>query len=199
MASTLKINNIDTASGSTITIPTGKQLIVTDAGAVRVPGTVLQVVNAEKLDTAATNSSLGTAWADTGLSCTITPKVNTSKILVHVDAALGVTQNLFNYFRVVRNVGGGSYSMISEAATPGSRNAIHGMVYDSASAGQGQTRLQTFNHLDSPATTSAVIYKVQIATGTGGYVYIGQSNRDTNGADYDPRASSRIVLQEIAQ
>ena len=199
MASTLKINNIDTASGSTITIPTGKQLIVTVAGAVRVPGTVLQVVNAEKLDTAATNSSLGTAWADTGLSCTITPKVNTSKILVHVDAALGVTQNLFNYFRVVRNVGGGSYSMISEAATPGSRNAIHGMVYDSSSNGQGQTRLQTFNHLDSPATTSAVIYKVQIATGTGGYVYIGQSNRDTNGADYDPRASSRIVLQEIAQ
>ena len=199
MASTLKINNIDTASGSTITIPTGKQLIVTDAGAVRVPGTVLQVVNAEKLDTASTNSALGTAWVDTGLSCTITPKVNTSKILVHVDAALGVTQNLFNYFRVVRNVGGGSYSMISEAATPGSRNAIHGMVYDSSTNGQGQTRLQTFNHLDSPATTSAVIYKVQIATGTGGYVYIGQSNRDTNGADYDPRASSRIVLQEIAQ
>ena len=32
MASTLKINNIDTASGSTITIPTGKQLIVTDEG-----------------------------------------------------------------------------------------------------------------------------------------------------------------------
>ena len=197
--STLFVNNLNTASGSTITIPTGKQLIVTDAGGVRVPGTVLQVVNAEKLDTAATNSSLGTAWADTGLSCTITPKVNTSKILVHVDAALGVTQNLFNYFRVVRNVGGGSYSMISEAATPGSRNAIHGMVYDSSTNGQGQTRLQTFNHLDSPATTSAVIYKVQIATGTGGYVYIGQSNRDTNGADYDPRASSRIVLQEIAQ
>ena len=197
MASTLKINNIDTASGSTITIPTGKQLIVTDAGAVRVPGTVLQVVNAEKLDTAATNSSLGTAWADTGLSCTITPKVNTSKILVHVDAALGVTQNLFNYFRVVRNVGGGSYSMISEAATPGNRNAIHGMVYDADN--QGVTKLQTFNHLDSPATTSAVNYKVQFATGTGGYVYIGQSNRDSDAAAYDARASSRIVLQEIAQ
>ncbi len=197
MASTLKINNLDTASGSTITVPTGKQLIVTDAGAVRVPGTVLQVVNAEKLDTASTNSPLGTAWVDTGLSCTITPKVNTSKILVHVDAALGVTQNLFNYFRVVRNVGGGSYSMISEAATPGSRNAVHGMVYNADN--QGQIRLQTFNHLDSPATTSAVIYKVQLATGTGGYVYLGQSNRDNNGADYDPRASSRIVLQEIAQ
>ena len=91
---------------------------------------------------------------------TITPKASNSKILVHVDYAGGVTTAAFNYFRVVRNVGGGSYSMISEAATPGSRNAIHGMVYDSSSNGQGQTRLQTFNHLDSPATTSAVIYKL---------------------------------------
>ena len=197
--STLFVNNLNTASGTTITIPTGKTLVGTDEGTIRTPGAVLQVVNAEKLNSASTNSSLGTAWVDTGLSCTITPKASNSKILVHVDAALGVTQNLFNYFRVVRNVGGGSYSMISEADTPGSRNAIHGMVYDSTSAGQGQTYLQTFNHLDSPATTSAVIYKVQFATGTGGYVYIGQSNRDTNGADYDARASSRIVLQEIAQ
>ena len=32
MASTLKINNLDTASGTTITIPTGKQVIITDEG-----------------------------------------------------------------------------------------------------------------------------------------------------------------------
>ena len=196
--STLFVNNLNTASGTTITVPTGKQLIVTDEGAVRVPGTVIQVVNAEKLDTASTNSGMGTSWVDTGLSCTITPKASNSKILVHADYAGGVTTAAFNYFRVVRNVGGGTYSMISEAATPGSRNAIHGMVYDSDN--QGQVCLQTFNHLDSPATTSAVTYKLQFATGGGGgYVYIGQSNRDGNAADADPRASSRIILQEIAQ
>ena len=197
MASTLKINNLDTATGTTITIPTGKQLIVTDTGGVRVPGSVIQVVNAEKLDSAATNSAMP-GWVDTGLSCTITPKASNSKILVHADYAGGVTTAAFNYFRVVRNVGGGSYSMISEAASPGNRNAIHGMVYDSDN--EGQVKLQTFNHLDSPATTSAVNYKIQFSTGGGGgYVYIGQSNRDTNTAAADPRASSRIVLQEIAQ
>tara|TARA_A200000159_G_scaffold126722_1_gene122097 strand:+ start:195 stop:785 length:591 start_codon:yes stop_codon:yes gene_type:complete len=195
--STLFVNNLNTASGSTITIPTGKQVIVTDEGGLRVPGSVIQVVNAEKLDTAATNSAMP-SWIDTGLSCTITPKASNSKILVHADYAGGVTTAAFNYFRVVRNVGGGSYSMISEGATPGSRNAIHGMVYDSDN--QGQVCLQTFNHLDSPATTSAVNYKLQFATGGGGsYVYIGQSNRDTDGAAADPRAASRIVLQEIAQ
>jgi len=194
--STLFVNNLNTASGSTITIPTGKQVIVTDEGGLRVPGTVLQVVNAEKLDTATTNSAMP-SWVDTGLSCTITPKSNTSKIIVTVDYAGGVSTGAFNYMRVVRNVGGGSYSMISEAATPGNRNAIHGMVYDSDN--QGQVCLQTFNHLDSPATTSAVTYKIQFSNGQGGYIYIGQSNRDTDLAYADPRASSRIVLQEIAQ
>ena len=194
MASILSVEQLQGLnSGSTpntITIPSGQKL--------HAPGHVIQVVNAEKLNTAATNSSMGTGWVDTGLSCAITPQFNTSKILVHADYAGGVTTVAFNYFRVVRSIGGGSYSMISEADTPGSRNAIHGMVYDADN--EGQVRLQTFNHLDSPATTNAVTYKLQFATGGGGgYVYIGQSNRDSNSADADPRAASRIILQEIAQ
>jgi hypothetical protein len=195
--STLFVNNLNTASGTDITIPTGKKIIVTDEGGLRVPGTVIQVVKAEKLDTASTNSTMGAGFIDTGITCTITPKASNSKILVTVDVALGVTNSEFNYMRVVRNVGGGTYSMISEAATPGSRNAIHGMVFG---ANQGRVSTQTFNDLDSPATTSAVNYKIQFATGGGGgYVYVGQSTRDTDGASADPRASSRIVLQEIAQ
>ena len=195
--STLFVNNLNTASGSTITVPTGKTIVVTDEGGMRVPGSVIQVVNAEKLNTASTNANMP-SWVDSGLSCTITPKASNSKIIVTVNVALGVTTAAFNYFRVVRNVGGGSYSMISEGASPGSRNAIHGMVYDTDN--EGQVQLQTFSHLDSPSTTSAVIYKVQMANGGGGgYIYMGQSNRDTDGAAADPRAASRIVLQEIAQ
>ena len=44
--STLFVNNLNTASGSTITVPTGKTIVVTDEGGVRVPGTVLQVKQA---------------------------------------------------------------------------------------------------------------------------------------------------------
>ena len=194
--STLFVNNLNTASGTDITIPTGKKLIITDEGSLRVPGTVIQVVNAEKLDTASTNSAMP-SWVDTGLTCTITPKASNSKILVQVDLAMGISSNVFNYMRVVRNVGGGTFSMLSEAATPGSRSAAHGTVYDSDN--QGPVEMQSFTHLDSPATTSAVIYKAQMATSGGAYVYVGQSNRDNNAAAYDPRVSSRIVLQEIAQ
>ena len=169
----------------------------TTSSTVKIPGHVIQVVNVDKLDTGSSNTTLPT-WADSGLTCTITPKFNNSKILVQVNAALGINASIFNYMRVVRNVGGGSFSMLSEAVTPGNRNATHATVYDQDN--QGPVELVNFVHLDSPATTSAVIYKVQLAqSGGSGYVGLGFSNRDTDQAGYDPRSSSRIVLMEIAQ
>ena len=41
MASTLKINNLDTASGTTITIPTGKTLVGTSDASIQSPGNVI--------------------------------------------------------------------------------------------------------------------------------------------------------------
>ena len=52
-----------------------------------------------------------------------------------------------------------------------------------------------FNHLDSPATTSSVTYKVQmkVVAGTG---YINRSLGDTDSAGR-PRGTSSITLMEI--
>ena len=190
MASELHVDAIKHSGGTSA-------LTINSSGVVHIPGSIIQVVNTDKLDTGSANVTLPT-WADSGLSCTITPKFNTSKILVHANVALGINVNVFNYMRVVRNVGGGSFSMISEATTAGSRSAVHATVYDADN--EGPVELVNFVHLDSPATTSAVIYKVQIAASGGSRtVGIGFSNRDNNSAAYDPRVSSRIVLQEIAQ
>ena len=66
--STLLVNNLNTASGSTITVPTGKQVIITDEGGLRVPGTVIQVVQ----NTSTTQFSQGgTSFSDTNLNATI--------------------------------------------------------------------------------------------------------------------------------
>ena len=40
--STLFVNNLNTASGTTITIPTGKTLVATDSKTFRAPGMVIQ-------------------------------------------------------------------------------------------------------------------------------------------------------------
>ena len=95
----------------------------TTANTVHLPGHVIQVVSAEKTDTTAYNSTLGT-WTDAGLSCTITPKFNNSKILVQVDVAVGNTVAVFNYVRVVRNIGGGSYTGENGAVATGNKGDI---------------------------------------------------------------------------
>ena len=69
--STLFVNNLNTSSGSTITIPTGKTLVGTDEGSFRVPGTVLQVVQGERTAWTPTTS---TTFVSTSNQATITPK-----------------------------------------------------------------------------------------------------------------------------
>ena len=181
--------------GSTLTVDNIQGATASDT--IKIPGHVIQVVSAEKTDTGSSSSTVPT-FSDTGLSCTITPKFNNSKILVQCNVGLGVDTSVFNQMRVVRNIGGGSFSIISPADSASSRTAAHAAVYDGDN--NGMVYMQDFIHLDSPATTSAVIYKVQIAnSGGGNTVYINRSGRDNDSAAYDIRTSSRIVLMEIAQ
>ena len=89
MASTLKINNLDTASGTTITIPTGKQLIGTDTNSIKAPGMVVQI--ATDHDTASLTMGSDQSYHDTGLSITFTPKYSNSIILIQCMMGAEVT------------------------------------------------------------------------------------------------------------
>ena len=178
MASTLKINNLDTASGSTITIPTGKQLIVTDEGAVRVPGTVLQTIYVVN---GTAQNSIGAGNVDTGLQATITPKSTSSKVLIiashhfrlfaqNSDAGVG--------FRIMRG------STVAYTYNTTYRNYLYSGVSGSALEFRGS---DTIMHLDSPSTTSATVYKTQAAK----YNVAINLQSDSN--------KSSMVLMEIAQ
>ena len=67
----------------------------TSGNGVHIAGHVIQVVASEKTDTSSASTTVPT-FTDTGLSCTITPKFNNSKILVHVNVGLGISQSVFN-------------------------------------------------------------------------------------------------------
>lgn len=177
MTSIIKANTISTVSGSgNITIPTGVKVVGTDSGSIVAPGQVIQLVHGLH----ATEKSLSnSSWADTDLQLSITPKFNTSKIYVlyimqfriyspNSDTGIG--------FRLLRNG-----TVIEEAVT-----TYDNYVYD----GGGQTEYRgsdTETYLDSPATTSALTYKIQ------GNPYSGQVrvHSDNN--------KSRMTLMEIAQ
>jgi len=73
--STLFVNNLNTASGSTITIPTGKTLQSTDTPFIGT-GNVIQVVNGTT--STAVTFNAGGSFGDTGLEVTFTPKDHTN-------------------------------------------------------------------------------------------------------------------------
>ena len=87
--STLFVNNLNTASGTTITIPTGKQLIGTDTNSIKAPGMVVQI--ATDNDTTTLTMSSDQSYHDTGLSITFTPKYSNSIILIQCMMAGEVT------------------------------------------------------------------------------------------------------------
>ena len=86
-------------------------------------------------------------------------------------------------------------TVIDEADAASNRPSVSGQNYD---ANEGMAGKQVTHFLDSPATTSAVTYKVQIKSALSGYnAYVNKSHRDGDGADYDPRFASSITVMEI--
>ena len=123
---------------------------------------VLQVV------TATTTTSVSAsiiAFVDTTLTVTITPQSNTSKIFVMVNQSLFVdTAGNESNYRLLRGA-----TVLQTQKSP---------AFSSAGTVLGQG---VFMYLDSPATTSAVTYKTQIAIATGaGLIYAQPNNNPAN-------------------
>ena len=156
MASTLKINNLDTASGSTITIPTGKTLVGTDEGTIRTPGAVLQVKTATD-NTERTTASSSYTTASNTLAVTITPKSTSSKIFVTCSFSYGSPSGTISFFPTIFR---GSTDL--GGVTNRFGNFFSGSSYQYAHA--------TLQILDSPSTTSATTYQLYFRIGSGSNV-----------------------------
>ena len=148
----------------------------TTAANVKLPaGCVVQTVSAD-----GPNSQVqftGTTFTDINLSATITPKFATSKILAK-----------FNFVNATNTGSSGSYqnkARILRGSTTIYEVARSPWVNPATGAGQ----LMHIECMDSPSTTSATTYKVQLANGSGGgnvSAHMGDSN-------------AQVILMEIAQ
>lgn len=132
-------------------------------------GKVLQVVSATKTDTSSTGSSTFANAA--GLSVTITPSSTTSKILVTGHIALSWDSGIAKTAaRITRN---GTAIAIGDAS--GVKRRATGTFYIPVES-YGTIPIP-INHLDSPATTSAVTYNWQFSNLDGnGVVYINRGD-----------------------
>jgi hypothetical protein len=146
-------------------------------------GKILQVVSTTKTDSFSTTS---TSFVDvTGLSASITPTSATSKVLVMLTAyAANNSTGLPVRLNLVRDSTDIAQSTGSSATDQ--TLAIYtndGQIGDSTAV----------NFLDSPATTSATTYKLQLAITGGGTAYVGRY-----GANDGRRSVSTLTVMEVS-
>lgn len=155
---------------------------------------IFQVLQTTKLDTFSTTSTI---YADvTGLSVSITPSSTNSKVLIIAQVAATVSYAAGAACHI-QLAGGNSGTYIGAAASNRVRSALTGSP-TATSYGATALPYQTIVYLDSPATTSATTYKVQVRTGSAGTLYINRSADDTDSSQFGRFASSITVLEVSA-
>ena len=161
-------------------------------GGVLALGKILQVVSTT-LTSVFTASVATTVFTPiTGLTATITPSSATSKILVSVTLSAGDSGLDGQHYKATR---GGTDIFIGDAASSRQRTTT-------GTPGLARSRGITssaFTVLDSPATTSATTYGVDISSGSPSTatVRINRSRDDSNLGEV-ARGVSTITLMEVA-
>ena len=178
--SQLRVNNITDVGGIGSTYATGH---------------VVQVASTNYTGTASSTSATPTNVS--GFSVNITPKFNTSKILVLVSVAFGFANDAYPYVLLTRN--GTSVGTGTSATGVQINTFLSGTGTNASSATPYRYHQATKNFLDSPNTTSALTYQIQLAspyTSLAGY--INRPGAEVN-AVYTQYPSSSITVMEIAQ
>lgn len=147
---------------------------------------VLQVVQTLKTDTFSTTSL---SFVNvTNLSVTITPSSTSSKVMIIASIALGDQAGV-----AWKITGGNTASYVGDTA--GNRIRAAGGQYLGGTTGPNA---QSGVYLDSPATTSATTYQVQIISlNTGNTAYVNRSHTDTDNTIF-VRGASTISAWEIS-
>jgi hypothetical protein len=148
------------------------------------------VVSVAKTDTFVTTSTGFTSV--TGLSLTITPSTDTSKILLIASVSLGNT-NVVDGGAFLRLTGGNAGNYVGDADGSRTRATIWRPIFANS---ERFANTHTAVFLDAPATESPVTYAVEMRVGAGTGT-INRSPEDTNAADR-ARVPSSITAIEVA-
>ena len=157
-------------------------------------GGILQVKQTVKTDTFSTTSSTFTDV--TGLSVSITPTSSTSKIFAKISLGFvsGYASNsaVYPIFVLVR----GS-TEIGKGNADANRTDCSFAVLTNLHGGY-QGNCASFEFLDSPATTSATTYKLQMLSGyQTNQIYVNRMYNNDN-ETYTVRAASTLTVMEVA-
>jgi len=183
-----------TGNTSNITIDSTSGITFPNSTLQASAGSILQVAQGIKTDIFSTSVGMGSATEITGLSASITPKFNTSKILISVTigelgASSDSTYNLLLYR-------GSTAICLGDAAGSRVRSSAAGGIPTSGATWRSQ--VPSFSFLDTPATTNATTYTVRVGGNGSSVITINYDYRNTDVANDSARTPSTIIVQEVA-
>tara|TARA_R110000824_G_scaffold241124_3_gene429839 strand:+ start:185 stop:799 length:615 start_codon:yes stop_codon:yes gene_type:complete len=200
------IINADTSAGLKLTSDTSGEIKLQSAGAdiatvsstglamasgktLTGGGKILQVVQNQKTDTFTSTTVLTSTVEVTGANATITPSSSSSKVLVMISGAFGVsTANYGVALQLKRGT-----TLISMGDLRGSETRA---AAGSPVKGAGWAENFAITFLDSPSTTSATTYKLFLGVESGATASIGGSYASAD--TYNMSIPTNIVLMEVA-
>ena len=157
-------------------------------------GGIIQVVHALKTSrqTITANLAHGNQVEVSSMSCTITPTSSSNKILVLLSLMLGASGDT--------TIGG---TIRRDSTIVGQANAQDSRTQNTFGAGNGassklwrMTPMQC-NVLDSPSTTSSIVYTARVGGNGGVNVYINREGRNSNSSTDTCIATSSLTVMEV--
>jgi hypothetical protein len=165
---------------------------VADALDTRKFGQIVQTVKTDQFSS--TTAGFQTV---TGLSVTITPSTNTSRVLLvaNINGSHSQTSGAHVAFRIT---GGNAGNFVADADGARTRVAT-GQRWSDVFSGvtQGWTEEFSIIYLDSPASAAAVTYNVEVSRNAG-TVYVNRTQDATDAADRIVMASSLTAIEVAA-
>lgn len=158
-------------------------------------GAVLQVSQATFTGTQTIAPSGNMNWTDiTSLSVSITPTSSTSKFLLMAQiSCASATDRII----ALRFTGGNAGNFVGDTA--GSRARVGTFLTSPSGPSYGINTSLMMNYVDSPATASAITYKVQAAPNfSSGSVLINSNIGSDSDQAYLPRSACSLIVMEIA-
>ena len=170
------------------------RIVPRDGLASGMSGGIIQVKSATKTDTQSI-SGTGSSADITGLSVSITPTRSDSKILVMYSVNAGATEGGYN--GAINLFRDSTQIYLGDAAS--NRARVSNLISISNTGGGTDYNMVHLSghHLDSPSTTSATTYKLQLKNLSSESLYINQSKNDGD-QTYIARTASSITVMEIS-
>ena len=172
-----------------------------DNSGLKSTGHILQVVQTVKTDTDSTDVGPGNE-ADLGISCAITPKSASNKILIDCNLMIASSTSFGTYLYLVR---GSTKILLGDVAGNRTRASkyisnyteLPGNTFPSNAYNVGESNIK---YLDSPTYSvgETITYKIQAAGWNSSKVYINRCHNDNDAATFDGRGTSTIILMEVA-